>query len=85
MKFNVTEVEFDFDDWYDRNWESKIKMNRNYLIKEIKDLAKNFDDKTKERILNLIVPDHHFDNKELKSLYNELMEDVYGDGGIKGY
>ncbi len=31
-------------------------MNRNYLIKEIKDLAKNFDDKTKERILNLIVP-----------------------------
>ncbi len=63
----------------------KIKMNRNYLIKEIKDLAKNFDDKTKERILNLIVPDHHFDNKELKSLYDELMCDVYGDGGIKGY
>ena len=60
-------------------------MNRNYLIKEIKDLSNNFDDKTKERILNLIVPDHHFDNNELKLLYNDLMKDVYGDGGIKGY
>ena len=60
-------------------------MNRNYLIKEIKDLSNNFDDKTKERILDLIVPDHHFDNNELKLLYNDLMEDVYGDGGIKGY
>ena len=53
-------------------------MNRNYLIKEIKDLSNNFDDKTKERILNLIVPDHHFDNNELKLLYNDI-------GGIKGY
>ena len=60
-------------------------MNRNYLIKEIKDLSDNFDDKTKEKILNLIVPDHHFDNNELKLLYNDLMKDVYGDGGIKGY
>ena len=60
-------------------------MTRNYLIKEIKDLSNNFDDKTKERILNLIVPDHHFDNNELKLLYNDLMKDVYGDGGIKGY
>ena len=56
-----------------------------YYIKEIKDLSNNFDDKTKERILNLIVPDHHFDNNELKSLYDDLMKDVYGDGGIKGY
>ena len=60
-------------------------MTRNYLIKEIKDLSNNFDDKTKERILNLIVPDHHFDNNELKSLYDDLMKDVYGNGGIKGY
>ena len=60
-------------------------MNRNYLIKEIKDLSNNFDDKTKEKILDLIVPDHHFDNNELKLLYNDLMKDVYGDGGIKGY
>ena len=60
-------------------------MNRNYLIKEIKDLSNNFDDKTKERILDLIVPAPHFDNNELKLLYNDLMKDVYGDGGIKGY
>ena len=60
-------------------------MTRNYLIKEIKDLSNNFDDKTKKRILDLIVPDHHFDNNELKLLYNDLMKDVYGDGGIKGY
>ena len=60
-------------------------MTRNYLIKEIKDLSNNFDDKTKERILDLIVPDHHFDNNELKSLYDDLMKDVYGNGGIKGY
>ena len=60
-------------------------MNRNYLIKEIKDLSNNFDDKTKEKILDLIVPDHHFDNNELKLLYNDLMKDVYDDGGIKGY
>ena len=60
-------------------------MTRNYLIKEIKDLSNNFDDKTKERILDLIVPDHHFDNNELKLLYNDLMKDVYDDGGIKGY
>ena len=60
-------------------------MNRNYLIKEIKDLSNNFDDKTKERILDLIVPDHHFDNNELKLLYNDLMKDVYDDGGIKGH
>ena len=60
-------------------------MTRNYLIKEIKDLSNNFDDKTKERILNLILPDHQFDNNELKLLYDDLMKDVYGDGGIKGY
>ena len=60
-------------------------MIRNYLIKEIKDLSNNFDDKTKEKILDLIVPDHHFDNNELKLLYNDLMKDVYDDGGIKGY
>ena len=38
-----------------------------YYIKEIKDLAKNFD------------------FKELKLMYDLLMEDVYGDNGIKGY
>ena len=36
MKFNVTEVEFDFDDWYDRNWESKLPFDEEI---EIRDLA----------------------------------------------
>ena len=36
MKFNVTEVEFDFDDWYDRNWDSKLTFDEE---KEIHDLT----------------------------------------------
>ena len=36
MKFNVTEVEFDFDDWYDRNWDSKLTFDEEI---EIRDLA----------------------------------------------
>ena len=36
MKFNVTEVEFDFDDGYDRNWESKLTFDEEI---EIRDLA----------------------------------------------
>ena len=59
-------------------------MNRNYLIKEIKDLSDNFNDWQKERILEL-VSDHHHNPNKLKSLYDDLMKDVYGDGGIKGY
>ena len=27
MKFNVTEIEFDFDDWYDRNWDSQLTFD----------------------------------------------------------
>ena len=59
-------------------------MNRNYLIKEIKDLSDNFNDWQKERILEL-VSDHHHNTNKLKSLYDDLMKDVYGDGGLKGY
>ncbi len=59
-------------------------MNRNYLIREIKDLSKNFDGWQKERILDLVA-DHSFNTNKLKSLYDDLMRDVYGDGGIKGY
>ena len=36
MKFNVTEVEFDFDDWYDRNWDSKLTFDEE---REIHDLT----------------------------------------------
>ena len=59
-------------------------MNRNYLIREIKDLSKNFNSWQEERILEL-VNDHRFNTNKLKSLYDDLMIDVYGDGGIKGY
>ena len=59
-------------------------MNKNYLLKEIRDLSKNFDSKTQSKILDEVV-DNHFNTIKLKSLYDELMEDVYGDGGIKGY
>tara|TARA_Y100000766_G_C18896098_1_gene601010 strand:+ start:275 stop:454 length:180 start_codon:yes stop_codon:yes gene_type:complete len=59
-------------------------MNKNYLLKEIRDLSKNFDSKTQSKILDEAA-DNHFNNIKLKSLYDKLMEDVYGDGGIKGY
>ncbi len=59
-------------------------MNKNYLLKEIRDLSKNFDSKTQSKILDEVA-DNHFNTIKLKSLYDELMEDVYGDGGIKGY
>ena len=59
-------------------------MNRNYLIREIKDLSKNFNSWQEKRILEL-VEDHPFNTNKLKSLYDDLMKDVYGDGGIKGY
>ena len=59
-------------------------MNRNYLIREIKDLSKNFNNWQEERILEL-VKDHRLNTNKLKSLYDDLMKYVYGDGGIKGY
>ena len=59
-------------------------MNRNYLIREIKDLSKNFNSWQEERILEL-VSDHRQNTNKLKSIYDDLMKDVYGDGGIKGY
>ena len=27
MKFNVIDIEFDFDDWYDRNWDSQLTFD----------------------------------------------------------
>ena len=35
MKFNVTEVEFDFDDWYDRNWESKLTFDEEIAVRDL--------------------------------------------------
>ena len=36
MKYNVTEVEFDFDEWYERNWDNKFTFDEEI---EIRDLA----------------------------------------------
>ena len=27
MKYNVTEVEFDFDEWHERNWDNKLTFD----------------------------------------------------------
>ena len=35
MKYNVTEVEFDFDDWYDRNWESKLTFDEEIAVRDL--------------------------------------------------
>ena len=59
-------------------------MNKNYYIKEIKDLSKNYDSATQSKILDDLT-DKFFDVKGIKELYDILMEEVYGDGGIKGY
>ena len=53
-----------------------------YYINEIKDLAKNFDDNIEQQINNKA---KSITASKLKELYDELMEYVYGDGGIKGY
>ena len=60
-------------------------MTRHYYINQIKDLSTNFDDKTKSIILTELDKVKNFDYKELKLMYDLLMEDVYGDNGIKGY
>ena len=60
-------------------------MTRHYYINQIKDLSTNFDDNTKSIILNELDKVKNFDSKELKLMYDLLMEDVYGDNGVKGY
>ena len=59
-------------------------MNRNYYIKEIRDLSKNYDRDTQCKILDDL-KDKFFDVDGIKELYDILMEEVYGYGGIKGY
>ena len=47
-----------------------------YYINEIKNLAKNFDDKTEQQINDKA---KSITASKLKKLYDELMEHVYGD------
>ena len=61
-----------------------MSSNRTYYINQIKDLSTNFDDDTASKIIS-VMKDNIFDFQSLKKLYDDLMEDVYGDNGIKGY
>ena len=61
-----------------------MSSNRSYYINQIKDLSTNFDDDTASKIIS-VMKDNTFNFQGLKKLYDDLMEDVYGDGGIKGY
>ena len=73
--------------WYNsrkRSLHGDLKMNRNYYIKQIRDLSKNYDRDAQSKILDELT-DKFFDVDGIKELYDILMEEVYGDGGIKGY
>tara|TARA_B100000927_G_C16463922_1_gene468957 strand:+ start:900 stop:1082 length:183 start_codon:yes stop_codon:yes gene_type:complete len=55
-----------------------------YYREQIKDLADNFNPAEKKAILEAM-NEAFVDTKKLNKLYDELMADVYGDNGIKGY
>ena len=52
-------------------------MNRNYYIKQIRDLSKNYDRDAQSKILDELT-DKFFDVDGIKELYDILMEEVYG-------
>ena len=35
MKYNVTEVEFDFDDWYQRNWDNRLTFDEEIAVRDL--------------------------------------------------
>ena len=35
MKYNVTEVEFDFDEWHERNWDNKLTFDEEIAIRDL--------------------------------------------------
>ena len=35
MKYNVTEVEFDFDEWHERNWDNKLTFDEEIGIRDL--------------------------------------------------
>ena len=62
-----------------------MKNRRSYYIDAIRELAHlNFDEETESNILAEL-DKNWFDNDGMVKLYDELLELVYGDGGIKGY
>ena len=47
-------------------------MNKNYYIKEIRDLSKNYDSETQSKILDDLT-DKFFDVKGIKELYDKII------------
>ena len=35
MKYNVTEVEFDFDEWHERNWDNKLTFDEEIAVRDL--------------------------------------------------
>ena len=35
MKFNVTEIEFDFDEWHERNWDNKLTFDVEIAVRDL--------------------------------------------------
>jgi len=34
MNYNVIDIEFDFDDWYERNWDNKLTFDEEIDIRD---------------------------------------------------
>ena len=54
MRFNVTDIEFDFDDWYGRNWDSPLTFDEE---REVHDTALGICDALDEDDLIEIITD----------------------------
>ena len=35
MKYNVTEIEFDFDEWHERNWDNKLTFDEEIAVRDL--------------------------------------------------
>ena len=35
MRFNVTDIEFDFDDWYQRNWDNQLTFDEEIAVRDL--------------------------------------------------
>ena len=35
MKYNVTEIEFDFDEWHERNWYNKLTFDEEIAVRDM--------------------------------------------------
>ena len=74
------------DDELSKIWNIiEIAMEREgYDVQNAELSMRLYDSETQSKILDDLT-DKFFDVKGIKELYDILMEEVYGDGGIKGY